>query len=104
MDKKFLWVLVALLIGIALNGCSSRPLACVIAGDGRQVCYEQKDGVALAEGDIALDLPRARQGFAIPWTWALWTDGVVPYEIDAALPKPERVMAAIEHYHDWTNL
>jgi hypothetical protein len=88
------------------------------------VVYSNVDGMAIFEGDIALgpvdvleqqlaEMRTAVQGGtpsevarAIVVTGARfrWPDGIVPFEIDPALPNPQRVRDAIRHWEDHTHL
>lgn len=77
---------------------------------GREVVYRVVDGLAVAEGDILLGTeaelagtPKSggtRQSLVRASGRFLWPDGVVPYAIDADLPEPARVTAAVEHWNN----
>jgi hypothetical protein len=73
------------------------------------VQYTEVDGVPLLEGDIVLDLLEpgrvrealgeiAPEGVIIPGAQFRWPNGIVPYEIDPALPNQERVTNAMTHW------
>lgn len=87
----------------------------------RPVQYAEVDGLAIFEGDIVLgrveDLEadtqacrrferrsRGLRGDVVPGDWSRWPGGVIPYEIDPALPEPARVTDAIAHWHERTPL
>ena len=85
---------------------------------GQRVTYQVINGLAVVEGDIILGTPEeleppsgpqvikepdARQKVvATSDPETLWPEGVVPYTIDGDLPEPQRVLDAIEHWHDNT--
>ena len=85
---------------------------------GQRVTYQVINGLAVVEGDIILGTPEeleppsgpqvikkpdARQeAVATSGPETLWPEGVVPYTIDGGLPEPQRVLDAIEHWHDNT--
>ena len=85
---------------------------------GQRVTYQVINGLAVVEGDIILGTPEeleppsgpqvikepdARQeAVATSDPETLWPEGVVPYTIDGGLPEPQRVLDAIEHWHDNT--
>ena len=85
---------------------------------GQRVTYQVINGLAVVEGDIILGTPEeleppsgpqvikepdARQKVvATSDPETLWPEGVVPYTIDGGLPEPQRVLDAIEHWHDNT--
>ena len=85
---------------------------------GQRVTYQVINGLAVVEGDIILGTPEeleppsgpqvikepdARQkAVATSDLETLWPEGVVPYTIDGGLPEPQRVLDAIEHWHDNT--
>ena len=84
----------------------------------REVRYSALQGVAIFEGDIALGTvaqieavsraPEVQQlvpqGVAISGTQYRWPNGRIPYRIDPALPRPERVTGAISHWEAKTRL
>lgn len=75
----------------------------------RRVVFEIRDGLAVFEGDIVLGTAAeisARSALAIPGQSFRWPDGVIPYEIDPALPEAQQsaARAAVEHWNDNTPL
>jgi len=94
--------------------------------DVQPVVYAVRDGLAVFEGDIVLGTveemaartafvegplaarlaDRAFPALAIPGGRTRWPDGVIPYEIDPALPPDQRaaVEAAVEHWNTVTRL
>ncbi|GAA3393632.1 M12 family metallopeptidase [Cryptosporangium minutisporangium] len=97
--------------------------------DVRPVVYGVRDGLAVFEGDIVLGTVEemaARTAFvegpiadrlavagpgvlpavALPAGRSRWPDGVVPYEVDPALPEAQRVAAedAVVHWNTQTRL
>jgi Astacin (Peptidase family M12A) len=77
--------------------------------------YTEVDGNALVEGDIVCTLlpdeqvtsalqEMAPDGVIIPGAQFRWPNGVVPYEIDAALPDQARVTNAIAHWERNTRI
>lgn len=81
-----------------------------VSMDGREVSLsvERIHGHAVLEGDILLALPQAGSGVrpsaAVVDTVAQqrWPGGVVPYVVDPALPNPQRVFDAINHWQQLT--
>ena len=80
---------------------------------GREVLFENVDGVAVFQGDIILgsteELERAlverpKTGNESTAARNLWPNGVVPYMIDAALPASQRqtILTAINHWNTRT--
>ena len=76
--------------------------------DGRLVNYEIVDGLVVIEGDLGVGrvedvLPgdgsaRSLEGrsLVVPWVQpTLWPTGVIPYEIDPAIPNPQRIADAV---------
>ena len=85
----------------------------------RAVQYEVIDGLAVFEGDMVLGtveeieaqaahiravLPIAPRGIIRRGTSFRWKDGVVPWDIDPALPNPDRVTTAFDHWAAKTTL
>ena len=84
--------------------------------------FQVVDGLAIIEGDIILgrveDLTPSqkplqeiqakkqglgdKKGAVARGSEFRWTDGIVPYTIDAGLPQPERVQEAIDHWNQNT--
>jgi hypothetical protein len=78
---------------------------------GKQVRYSELDGVAIFEGDIALgrvDRMKADalrpMGVVVSDKESLWKKGIVPYQLDQALPQPQRVLDAIDQWRQKTPL
>ncbi|WP_051237184.1 M12 family metallopeptidase [Paenibacillus pinihumi] len=84
------------------------------AGKGPQkVKYVEIEGLAIMEGDIVIapveeirskEERDTTEDFGAEFTFVMevgarWPDGIVPYLIDPALPEPERVLMAIEHWN-----
>ncbi|MFE0253048.1 MAG: hypothetical protein HOZ81_22255 [Streptomyces sp.] len=82
-----------------------------LAGKGpKAVQYTEVDGQPVFEGDIVLDLIESKQisvehavaleenGVILPGQQFRWVNGLVPYEIDPALPDQARVTGAIDHW------
>jgi astacin len=80
--------------------------------NGAAVEHAVLGGLAYVEGDIVLgraeefpeapaDAPKtsAREAFAINGSNYRWPGGVVPYEIDPALPNRQRVLDAVAHWN-----
>lgn len=76
----------------------------------RYLRYAAVDGMAVFEGDIvlgtleAIEAPHREEGVAITGAEFRWPDGVVPFEVDPALPDPQRVAAAVAHWNGRTHL
>jgi astacin len=76
----------------------------------KEVKYSLIDEDPIFEGDIILDLDEeaaeADEGLLeaaiISDSLYRWTDGIVPYEIDGALPNQSRVHDAIAHWEEHT--
>jgi astacin len=101
---------------------TSEPRNGVITGKTfpiKMVQYSPIDGDAIFEGDIILGTveqmesayelvkqgpvePEALKGLGIVGSNYLWPKGIVHYEIDPALPNPERVHEAIAHWEGKT--
>ena len=108
---------VATTIGAAHAQTESLDIRTGVYG-GQRVTYQVINGLAVVEGDIILGTPEeleppsgpqvikepdARQyAVATSDPETLWPEGVVPYTIDGGLPEPQRVLDAIEHWHDNT--
>jgi hypothetical protein len=62
-------------------------------------------GATVLEGDMVFP-GKAGQGIAASTTSGVvrWPNGVIPYVIDPALPKPERVAQAAEHWQKMTGI
>jgi uncharacterized protein (TIGR03437 family) len=82
---------------------------------GRPVTYQVIGGLAIYQGDIILGSveeleaaraaggkPGSRQAMVVDSPAELWPGGAVPYAIDPALPNPQRVVDAIEHWNTRT--
>ena len=71
----------------------------------RDVAYQLIDGQAIVEGDIVLPRePVDGASRAAGIVGKRWPHRRVPYEIDPALPDPQRVLDAIDHYRGVTDL
>lgn len=94
--------------------CRSGPVSGVARINGatfgnKWLNYAEVDGLAVFEGDIVLgradELQADQAGnpvlFAVgaPGAHFRWPNGCIPYEIDPALPDPQRVADAIAHWH-----
>ncbi|MFJ5552354.1 M12 family metallopeptidase [Streptomyces sp. NPDC093225] len=78
--------------------------------------YADVDGMAVFEGDIVLGSVKDLQGAAtsdagpvvqsigIPGQQFRWPNATVPFEIDPALPNPQRVTDAIAHWEAHTRI
>ena len=66
---------------------------------GRAVTYQVMDGLAVTDGDIVFGRaggsPKTSAAGSITDSGKLWTGGVVPYTIDAAVTQPERITRAL---------
>lgn len=91
----------------------SEPMTGFISGQyagvpfkNMRVTYRMVEGMPLFQGDIILKLDTgiSQAGMGINRTNMLWTDNLVPYEIDAKLVKPERVHDAIAHWEEHTSI
>jgi hypothetical protein len=70
-----------------------------IDGESQTMDVEEIDGRAVVEGDILVgDDAYGIAGSTI--ALKLWPGGVVPYEVDPAVTKPERLTSAIAHWRD----
>jgi hypothetical protein len=81
----------------------------------RSVVYSEIDGVAVFEGDIELGTVEEIRGQRIESAGAAtaagisleryrWPGGLIPYEIDPALPDRRRVTDAIAHWEEHTGI
>jgi astacin len=78
---------------------------------GKPVRYSSINGVAIIEGDIAIGRAQAvaearlrPMGVVVSDKESLWKNAIVPYQIDAQLPRRERVTEAIAHWESRTKL
>lgn len=89
-----------------------------VGGEWKEVTYCVVDGLAVFEGCVILgtatEMKAVREfvannpgvlapgvqpfGIGVAGTQYRWKDNLIPYVIDAALPHPERVTTAIEHW------
>ncbi|MEV4937431.1 M12 family metallopeptidase [Streptomyces zaomyceticus] len=82
----------------------------------RGVRYADIDGYAVVEGDIEIGTveevraiheaggPAGLEGVIVTGDQLRWPDATIPYEIDPALPAPERVRSAITHWEEHTRI
>ena len=99
--------------------CRSGPLAGIAQVDGatfknRWLHYAEVDGNAMFEGDIVLGTLDEMQAdetgnpvlrsVGITGAQFRWPNGRIPFEIDPALPNPQRVTDAIAHWHAHTGI
>jgi hypothetical protein len=79
-------------------------------GGEREVRYADVDGLAIFEGDIVLgtvEEVRDRaglEGIGRTGNEFRWPNGVVPFEVDPALPNRQRVTDAVAHWADNTRI
>ncbi len=70
--------------------------------------YKIVDGYAVTEGDILLPQENSKtpgkEAIGIVGSRYRWTDGVVPYSIDPAIPTQQRIADAVAHWNDNTNM
>src|SRR3954449_12760153 len=75
---------------------------------GHPVHYKVVDGLAVTEGDILLD-PESGKA---PGKEAIgrvgdryhWPDGIIPYSIDPGFPNMQRVLDAVQHWNENTQI
>ncbi len=99
--------------------CRSGPLAGIAQVNGvtfknRWLHYAEVDGNAMFEGDIVLGTLDEVQSdeagnpvlrsVGITGVQFRWPNGRIPFEIDPALPNPQRVNDAIGHWHAHTGI
>ncbi len=99
--------------------CRSGPLAGIAQINGvtfknRWLHYAEVDGNAMFEGDIVLGSLEEVQAdetgnpvlrsVGITGAQFRWPNGRIPFEIDPALPNPQRVTDAIAHWHAHTSI
>jgi astacin len=78
---------------------------------GNVVSYQVRNGMAIYDGDIILgpadtikpvsekELAAQRESIGMTSTYYRWPAGVVPYEIDPALPNQTRITNAVDHWN-----
>lgn len=99
----------------ALTLTAQRPEWRIGSYRGRQVTYQVVDGLAIYQGDIILgrvaDLEREQSlglrpesTFTVFTSTRVWPGGVVPYEIDPAMPNQQRVTDAVNYFSQNTPL
>ncbi len=88
-------------------------------GSLQEVTYFEKNGLAVFEGDMVLGTveeveaytqlmrempgkPAGQRALKALFTDSIWPGGVVYFEIDSALPNPQRVGDAIRHWEERT--
>ena len=68
--------------------------------------FEIIDGLAIAFGDVLLGQPDTaevlRKGYAQPPTPQTWPSETIAYAISSDLSEPERVIEALEYFHEHT--
>ncbi|MEQ1505138.1 MAG: M12 family metallopeptidase [Myxococcota bacterium] len=84
--------------GLELTSSGSIVADDIVVGD--LAAFE----AACAAGTPFPDLDRGRRGVGQASTTYLWTDGIVPYEIDDELPETYRVVDAIAQWEQATSL
>ncbi len=102
----------------AVASAQSSPSIHILAAGDRIITYEIRDGYAVTQGDILLgtaeelaeasglpDGARASAGYlfgtGLP---SLWPNATLYYTIDADIPDPGRITAAIDHWTSHTPL
>ncbi|MEL6936732.1 MAG: M12 family metallopeptidase, partial [Cyanobacteria bacterium J06607_17] len=106
---------------VASPTATSKALTGYISGNTfqrKEVQYVVIDGLAIFEGDIILgtaeelaqpinalhtadaeqDTSSIGKGIGLTGRRFRWPNGLVPYEVDPALPNPERIAQAIDHW------
>lgn len=121
-------LVLAAIAGLAAAGCSGEldrgseggpevKRAVFETPDGaRSLSYVERNGYAVVEGDILFALPEERslqksslegersQQSATENGFGRWPGGIVPYEVDPALPNPGRVTEAIARVQSGTQI
>jgi hypothetical protein len=106
--------------GVDACECRSGPIfgAALVGGAtfaGKWLNYAEVEGQAMFEGDIVLgsvaELEAVANGetagiesIGVTGAQLRWPNGRVPYQIDPALPNPQRVIDAIAHWHAHTQI
>lgn len=72
---------------------------CIILGT---VTQAQADKQSVKDNPGIVQPGNEHFGSGIRGTQFRWKNNIIPYEIDAMLPKPERVLEAVKHWHDNT--
>ncbi|WP_405146253.1 M12 family metallopeptidase [Nocardia salmonicida] len=76
----------------------------------RELRYAAVDDLAIFEGDVVLgtveeiDARRRQEGVVISGSVFRWPNAVVPFEVDPALPGPQRVFDAIAQWNSRTRI
>lgn len=69
------------------------------------VYYEIDGKDFVMEGDILVDPTTPDElGVGRRLKRSRWSKGIIPYEIDPASPNADRIQAAIQHYHQYTDI
>jgi len=68
------------------------------SGASRQYRFSEIDGLGIFEGDIVVGRGLELEGVVVVRPGARWPDRTVVYDIDAALPNPQRVTDAVAHW------
>ncbi|MFE5476052.1 Dot/Icm T4SS effector Zinc-dependent metalloprotease LegP [Nocardia sp. NPDC055165] len=81
-----------------------------VAHGVRELRYAAVDDLAIFEGDIVLgtveeiDARRRQEGVVVSGAVFRWPNAVVPFEVDPALPAPQRVFDAVAHWNARTRI
>jgi len=100
-------LLAALGVSLLASQLVSAQSSPVLTGefDGHTVIYQSIDGLAIYEGDIILGPAASSDGrrLASFTTGGLWPGGLIPYEIDSAIPAAtqSRVQQAIDNWNSY---
>lgn len=108
---RFMGVGLALLLA-ACGAQQSQQCGKFAVGDGpaAEVCTQTRDGVAIAEGDIAVGevgatRPRAALEYDVTRVqYFSWPKGIVPYVVTPTVVDPQRVTDAIAHIQAHTKV
>src|SRR3954466_6353136 len=103
------WIVTIWVAAAAAQNPPSRVVGKMI-WDGRVVTYEVVNGRVVIDGDVIVSTTNERAGLqphsdiTPAVTSSVWPKAIVPYEIDPAIPNPQRVMDAITQWNDKTPL
>lgn len=75
----------------------------------RKISYQVVDGVAMAQGDMELEVFDSKElvGHKGAGAWdsfRKWSNRTIPYTIDPDIPNKQRIYDAIKHYHQETQI